>query len=646
MSDDAVRALAERAGLVVHWRDYRDHPQEVSPETLRAVLAAMGLDASSDAAIHDSEWHLAETVQAPDFVTGTVGEPFRIDGAGPARLVLEDGSTHDVDPHHVVVDLPGYHRLLVAGRSLTLAVAPHAAPSVRTLSGRDRIWGVAVQLYALRGEAPRGFGDFGALARFATSAAQAHADALAVSPAHALFAADSHRYSPYAPSSRDFLNILYGDPGGDAEPGGDALVDWPVASAARLERLRAGYARFAGDPAFDGFVAEQGEPLRLHALYEAIDAECRAAGSTGGWQSWPERFRDPAAPDVAAFAAAHADTVRFHLWLQWLADTGLEAAQAAARAGGMAVGLVSDLAVGLDPGGSHAWSRRDELIAGLTIGAPPDGLGPDGQGWGITGFSPIALRRLGFEPYLRTLRTALRHAGGVRIDHALGLGRLWVIPQGASPTQGCYMRYPEDDMLRLLALEAHRARALIVGEDLGTVPDGFRDRLAGHHLLGMSILPFERWHDGGFADPAYYRPVSAAMTSTHDLPPIAGWWEGNDLAWREKIGVAVESRDERADSRGKFWQRAIWSGGMQGDAPPPEQPERAVDAAIAIVAGAASELAVIPAEDLLGLVEAPNIPGTTDQHPNWRRRYPADAETLFADPAVARRTESLRAHRP
>lgn len=646
MSDDAVRALADRAGLVVHWRDYIDRPQEVSPETLRTVLAAMGLDASSDAAIRDSEQHLSDTVLAPDFVTGTVGEPFHVDASGPARLVLEDGTIHDVDPRHIVIDLPGYHHLLVGAQSLTLAVAPRAAPSVRTLSGRDRLWGIAVQVYALRRQRPRGFGDFGALARFATAAARAGADALAVSPAHALFAAAPDRYSPYAPSSRDCLNILYADPGDDTEPGGDTLIDWAAASPARFDRLRAGYARFAGDPGFDAFAAAEGEPLRLHALFEAIDGECHALSGESGWQSWPEQFRDPGSPEVATFAAAHADTVRFHLWLQWLADKGLGQAQAAAREGGMAVGLVSDLAVGLDPGGSHAWSRREELISGLTIGAPPDGLGPAGQGWGITGFSPIALRRLGFEPYLRTLRAALRHAGGVRIDHALGLGRLWVIPEGASPGDGCYMRYPLDDMLRLLALEAHRARALIVGEDLGTVPDGFRDRLASQHLLGMSILPFERWHDGGFADPAYYRPVSAAMTSTHDLPPIAGWWRGTDLDWRERLGSTVESAHERAENRARFWQRAIWSGGMHGDAPPPDEPERAVDAAIAIVASAASELTIIPAEDLLGLSEAPNIPGTTDQHPNWCRRYPAEAVTLFADPAVERRTAILRAHRP
>lgn len=646
MSDDAVRALAERAGLVIHWRDYQDQPHEVSPETLRAVLGAMGLDAGSDGAIRDSERHLAETVSAPDFVSGTVGEAFRIDEGGPARLILEDGTLHDVDPRHLVIDLPGYHRLFVGERALTLAVAPRAAPSVRTLSGRDRLWGVAVQLYALRRRQPRGFGDFGALARFASAAAAAGADALAVSPAHALFTADPDRYSPYAPSSRDFLNVLYGDPGDDAEPGGDALVDWAAASPVRLDRLRSGYARFAGDPGFDAFVATEGEPLRLHALFEAIDGVCHATSDGSGWQNWPARFRDPASPDVADFAAEHADIVRFHLWLQWLADKGLRDAQAAARAGGMAVGLVSDLAVGLDPGGSHAWSRRDELIDGLTIGAPPDGLQPAGQGWGITGFSPIALRRLGFEPYLRTLRTALRHAGGVRIDHALGLGRLWVIPQGAESAQGCYMRYPEDDMLRLLALEAHRARALIVGEDLGTVPEGFRDRLAAHHLLGMSILPFERWDDGGFSDPDHWRPASAAMTSTHDLPPIAGWWRGVDLDWREEIGIAAESRGQRAGDREKFWQRAVWSGGMHGAAPPADEPDRAVDAAIAIVAGSASELVVVPAEDLLGLVEAPNIPGTTDEHPNWRRRYPADADTLFADPAVVRRTESLRASRP
>lgn len=645
MSDDALRALATRAGLLIDWNDYRGDPRTVAPDTLRAVLAAMGLPADDEAAIRASEATLAGSGDAPAFVTGEAGEFVRIDADGPARLILEDGRGEDVDPRRVLIDLPGYHLLLVGEKALTLAIAPARAPSVAAVTGRPKAWGSAVQLYALRRHG-RGFGDFAALAEFATALGRAGADALAISPAHALFAAAPDRYSPYSPSSRDFLNILYADAGDAAEPAGDSLIDWPAAARTRLAGLRAAYAGFAGDPVFDAFVAHGGEPLRLHALFEAIDAHVVAQGGASGWRAWPEPLRDPRSDAVAAFAREQPEAVRFHLFMQWRADLGLARAQAAARDAGMAIGLVTDLAVGIDTGGSHAWSRRDELIAGLTIGAPPDGFQAEGQGWGITGFSPIALRDKGFEPYLRTLRAALRHAGGVRIDHALGLGRLWVIPDGARPLDGCYMRYPEADMLRLLALEAHRARAIIVGEDLGTVPDGFRDRLAAQHLLGMSILPFERGADGGFDDPAGWRRVSAAMTTTHDLAPIVGWWRGDDISVRQALGVIADTPDQRARDRGALWARATASGMASGDPPAADDPARAVDAAVALVGGSASELAIVPAEDLFALADAPNVPGTTEGHPNWRRRYPADADTLFADPAVRRRTASLRDQRP
>ncbi|USI71679.1 4-alpha-glucanotransferase [Sphingomonas morindae] len=639
MSDAALIRLAARAGLLAEWRDFENRPQTVAPDTLRAVLGAMGLPAGSEGEIADSSARLDARAAVPHFVTGDIHHPSPVALDGLATLTLEDGRAFECDPRQLTIHDCGYHRLRLGAHEIGLAIAPARAPSVPDLTGRDRAWGAAVQLYALRGDAPRGFGDLGQLGAFARAAAAAGADALAVSPAHALFSADPGRYSPYSPSSRDFLNILYADPEADEPAGGD-LIDWPEAAAARLAGLRRAYAAFEGDAGFDAFVAEGGAALRGHALFEALDHHFRALGHGSGWQAWPSAYHDPASPAVAEFARAEADAVRFHLFLQWRADRGLARAQAGAKQAGMAIGLISDLAVGLDTGGSHAWSRRGELIAGLTIGAPPDAFQAEGQGWGITGFSPIALEELGFLPYLRTLRTALRHAGGVRIDHALGLGRLWVIPEGARPLDGCYMRYPFEDMMRLLALEAARHRALVIGEDLGVVPEGFRDRLAERHLLGMSILLFERDNAGRFTDPRQWRRASAAMTTTHDLTPVGGWWKGVDIEWRTRLGIGAESAEARAHDRDLFAERARQSGaGDVGGS------ETAVDAGIALVARSACELAIVPAEDLFGLSEAPNMPGTIDEHPNWRRRYPAPAETLFADPAAERRTTLLREQR-
>jgi 4-alpha-glucanotransferase len=636
MSDDRLRALAMRAGLQPDWRDYRDRPQTVSPDALRAVLAAMGLPAGGGGEIADSERLLEERKLEAAFVSAVAGETIALD-PGRARLTLESGETRDIDTGSFAIDETGYHRLERDGGEIVVAVAPPRAPGARDLIGRDRGWGAALQLYSSRGREASGFGDFASLAEFARAAGHAGADALAISPAHALFTATPERFSPYAPSSRDFLNPLYAVPGAGTEPDGDALVDWVPASHARLARLRATFDAFGGDDGFDRFVREGGEPLRGHALFEAIDNHVGG----GGWMGWPEPLRDPASPAVAAFAREHDAEVRFHLWLQWRADRGLAAAQAVAREAGMGIGLIADLAVGLDAGGSHAWARRDELIAGLSIGAPPDEYQEKGQGWGITGFSPIALRARAFEPYLRTVRAALAHAGGVRIDHALGLARLWVIPDGAGSQDGCYLTYPFDDLLRLLALEATRARALVIGEDLGTVPTGLRDDLAARHLLGMGVLMFEREHDGGFSNPRHWRPAAAAMTTTHDMTPVAGWWTGVDRGWRARIGQDADGEDKRAHDRAKLWDRARWEGVAHGEMPAADDPAPAVDAAIGLVAISSCEMAIVPAEDLFALDQAPNLPGTTDEHPNWRRRLPADAETLFADPAVQARAAIL-----
>jgi 4-alpha-glucanotransferase len=611
----ALYRRARAAGIERRWTDAAGVERVASDETLAAVLEALGEQ--------DDE---AE----PPLVTAELGEPVRL----PSGRILPG------------FDAPGYYD----AEGVTVAVAPKRAWTLADAAPNRRLWGVAVQLPSLRDRRGEPYGDFVSLARFAEGAGRAGADALAISPVHALFPADPARYGPYGPSTRLFLNVLFADPGSTSGAAGDgALIDWQQAIPERMMRLRRLYeARDNSTRAeVEAFRRKQGEALERHARYDVLYAHFLAERGLRGWQDWPARYRDPAGEAVATFAREQADEVDFHIFLQWLADRGLAAAQAAARRSGMAIGLVADMAVGMDPGGSHGWSARGDLLSGLSVGAPPDPLGPDGQDWGITTFSPPALRRTGFRDFIATIRAALRHAGGIRIDHALGLKRLWVVPHGFPATQGAYLAFPERDLMRLLALESWRAKAIVVGEDLGTIPPGFREVMAARGLLGMRVLWFERTRRGGFKPPDKWDPDAAAMTSTHDLPTVAGWWCGRDIEWTWRTGRSspfaspAEAHAARAKERRRLW-RAIGDGGRQ---PPKDQPERAVTAAVVQAGRSRCRLALIPAEDLLGVTEQPNLPGTVDEHPNWRRRLPGVVEEMLDAPEVQERVRRLEAAR-
>jgi 4-alpha-glucanotransferase len=515
------------------------------------------------------------------------------------------------------------------------------------------MWGVAAQTYSLRRAGDGGIGDAGAVRDLVEGAARHGADVVALSPLHSLFASDPARHSPYSPSSRLFFNPLYADPsivfGSDrvapfVQPGHEALeaaplIDWAQAGAAKFAMLRGLFDDFAardlasGTPLaadFERFVHEGGEALHAHALFEALYAE-----RPGNWTRWPTGWRQPR--DVAA--------VRYHLFLQWLTARSFAAVQTAARAAGMRIGLVSDLAIGMDRAGSHAWSRQSDLLLDLSVGAPPDIFNPRGQDWGLTTFSPYALVTRGFEPFLATLRAALRHAGGVRIDHIMGLMRLWLVPRGAPASEGAYLAYPLDDLLRLLALESHRHGAVVIGEDLGTVPPGFRARLRRVGISGMDVMWFERTRLT-YKKPSRWRRDAVALTTTHDLPTVAGWWSGKDIRTRRALGFgAAGEEDERKQDRVRLW-RAFASVGVAAGAPPPlDRPDAAVDAALGYAALSPSPLMLAPLEDLLGLQEQPNLPGTIDEHPNWRRRLTPAAKDLFDARHVAARAQIIAGRR-
>lgn len=653
MSDESLKRLAAEAGVAVRWKDVFGTTHDVSPETLRSVLAALGFACASDSQIDDALGRLAEErLILPPLVTATCGEKvFFPASAGKYELRLEDGRVFAGDAEAVAggctipaILEPGWHAVSINGSAAQLAVAPRACPPLSGLVSGGRAYGLAAQLYGLRDSQDGGFGDFAALAILASEAAAHGAQCIAISPVHAQFSADPDRFAPYAPSSRVALNVLHANAPGQAEPTLDGLINWPHAARFKLQSLRAAFDRARNNPvawaAFAAFRRERGPALELHARFEALHEKFFGTQGVWHWQDWDAAYHDPLSDAVRDFAATHAASVDFHAWAQYQAFAGLADAQAAARSAGMGIGLIADLAVGVDSGGSQSWASPDEMLHGLSIGAPPDLLQKRGQNWGLTALSPRGLRATGYQSFIDMLRFTLQSAGGIRIDHAMGLHRLWVIPEGADGRDGAYIHYPETDLLGLIALHAGRANALIIAEDLGTLPEGFQWRLAQMGILGMRILQFEKDQSGQFHPPANWTAQAAAMTSTHDLPTLAGWWSGRDLAWRDRFGLARDAAaeaDERDAERSQLWGAMCSSGAAHGDIPTPDNTAPAVDAAIAHTAGSACELMILPLEDALGLVEQPNIPGTNAEHPNWRRLLPAKAATMLREPSVAAR---------
>ncbi|WP_298216311.1 4-alpha-glucanotransferase [Acidocella sp.] len=611
--------------------------QTVSDASLRAILEALGED--------------GEARSPPPLVTSWLDEPVLLPcRPGAARLRLEDGATMDMTLEEQgrqallpAIGTPGYHRLETRTHAFTVAVAPRRGFSLEDAGQGAKLWGLTVQLYALRRARDGGIGDFEALKSFAQAAAKQGASALLLSPVHAMFTSDVTRYAPYSPSSRVALNVLHIAREGRDEAGD--LIDWPAASRRKLALLRRDFEVVTDWRGLEAFRAQGGVGLERHAIFEALAEHFGALGGTScDWRTWPEAYRDPDSSAVRDFMAAHAQTVAFHAWLQWRAAQGLAGAQNAMRGAGARIGLIADLAVGTDPSGSHCWSRQDEVLGGLELGAPPDLFNREGQGWGITAFSPAGLRRSGFAGFLEMVRHALHHAGGLRVDHALGLMRLWVIPPGRGPAEGAYLAMPFPDLLRLLVLESHRHRAVLVGEDLGTVPAGFQPQLAAAGIGGMRVMWFERTRSG-FRAPARWTPEAAAMTTTHDLPTVAGWWTGRDLEWRARLGLAAESKPERAAARRALWTAFRKSGATSAPQPAEDDPLPVTAAASQHIGKTACHIALLPVEDALSSREAPNLPGSTTEHPNWRRRLPGTAQELFSRPDLRARLAALHTAR-
>jgi 4-alpha-glucanotransferase len=541
-----------------------------------------------------------------------------------------------------------------------------------------RAWGIGCQLYALRSKRNWGIGDFEDLARFAEIAAAAGADFVGVNPLHALFTAAPERSSPFSPSNRLFLNPLYiavdkapgfaGMKDALAPPEGlheTELIDYRHVGASKIKallilfRIFQTHGKKTDHKAYERFVAERGTSLYLHALFEALSEAMVQLGNGPTWHGWPEEYAHPGTDAVRAFAEEQQERVAFHTWLQWLADKQLVAAQKRARKAGLRIGFYLDLAVGVSPDGSATWSDRDLIVPTARIGAPPDYFNEAGQDWGLAPLSPAALVERGFEPYREAIDAALRHAGAIRIDHAMSLYRLFWIAEGLTAADGLYVRYPFHAMLKTLGAVSQARHAIVIGEDLGVVPPGFREVMQRTEIQSYRVFFFEKYDDF-FTPPVHYPREALACLTIHDLHTLAGWWSGHDIEVRHAIGMVegvdrFRLREERAHWRrrllGLLDEQGLLPDGMEpflraeAEAPT-EMPESLAVALHVAIARAPSRLVVVQAEDLTGAVEQVNIPGTTTEHPNWRRKLNVDLEALADSPLFNAITEAMRRERP
>jgi 4-alpha-glucanotransferase len=623
-----VASLAQARGVAERYLDFRGEERIVSLATRGAILRAMGIDVDDPLAIAR-----AAAVAAL-----------------PAEAVVDPASRCFEQPE------------LTAG---------------------GRCWGLAIQLYSLRSAANWGMGDFGDLARLARLAAGEGADFLGLNPLHAGFTADPAHCSPYSASSRHFLNVLY--------IAVDALPDLAVCAEARarlgertfqeeIRRLRStdlvdyeGVARLkleilrllhqcfrdreigsgtARARAFEQFQAVRGTPLGRHAVFEALDGQMRRRyGAVGGWQAWPAPYRDPESPAVKAFAEDAAVEVEFHAWLQWIAESQLAGAARVAREAGMSIGLYGDYAVGANPGGSETWSDPGRYCVAASIGAPPDRLALKGQDWGLAVPDPQAMAADRGRAFALLMQENMRHFGALRVDHVMALYRLWWVPRGMAASEGGYVHYPVRQLFESVAAASRAAGCLVIGENLGTVPAEVDRAMADYRVYGYKLLFFERDADGQFTAPAEWSRDALASVSTHDLPTLRAWWEGTDIELRARLGMYPPDLDPAGLSaeRQRDRESLIEAMAVAGVRPrwPVERFEPAFAAAVhAFVASTRSALLAVQAEDLLGMVEPVNIPGTHGEYPNWRRKLSGSLEELLHGEAARPIVHAVRSLRP
>lgn len=691
LSDPVLSELAAALGIATEFWDWKGRLTEVTDATVVAILAAMDIDAADhDHAVaalqahHQRPW----TRLLPPCVVMQQGRPHRVQAHLPhgeeIRLAvrLEDGGWRDVpqvvddEPPRWVdgvltgqasfelpADLPlGYHRLqgtVAAGQTeVTLVVSPPFLGFPAAM-GAKRVWGYATQLYSITSEGSWGIGDLLDLADLATwSATQQYAGLVLVNPLHAAEPMPPLEPSPYLPTSRRYVNPLYIRPEAvpeyaeldepararitaakaalGTELAGEELIVRDKIWLAKIQALATIFdhgLRPARRMAFNDFLRREGRGLTQFATWSAL---VNAYGED--WRQWPAPLRRPSSPEVVAFAEEHNDQIVFYAWLQWIADDQLRAAHSTARESGMRVGIMNDLAVGVGPRSAEAWTYGNLFAEGIGVGAPPDHFNQTGQDWGQAPWRPDRLDELSYAPFRTMVAGLLRHSGGIRVDHIMGLFRLWWIPEGRSPGEGAYVRYNHEAMVGILALEAHRAGALVVGEDLGVVEPWVRDYLRDRGILGTSIAWFERDHEGRPLPPEAWREYCLASVTTHDLPPTAGYLAGEHIRLQHRLGLLTESLaselETAARERTLFIDVLRERGFLTAD---PAATEDIVEALHRYLVATPSRVLCAALTDAVGDRRTQNQPGTIDEYPNWRvplsgpDGQPLSLEQLYRD---------------
>ncbi|MDR4479463.1 MAG: 4-alpha-glucanotransferase [Nitrospira sp.] len=741
---DLLHLLASRAGISPDYYDIAGTLHLTSDDTRRAILSAMGFQVASVEALAQellawdeapwqqpcdptlilqqgygpTQWAFRPTLAEEEeqhvtvawHLTDEKGTIIHREEAGPDLAAQEVRSLAGRRMVRfelpLVPDLPlGYYDLSVVTVGSTVAtkgtlrvvVAPSHCYVPEEMARGGRVWGLAVQLYALRSQTNWGVGDFTDLSRLVEWAGQElGAGIIGLNPLHALKNSRPHHLSPYAPTSRLFLNELYIDldrlPEYHTSPDAQRLrnssefqkelervrtadlLDSEFVVKAKRTMLDLTYRQFLKDnyagtePSLeptsargwllDRFIRDEGESLEQFALFQVLEEERRLIElSPKLWPEWPVQYRTPGSPALREFARRHRKRVRFFQYMQWVAADQLRAAKSRAAQVHMTVGLYPDLALGSDRNGAEAWMLQDVLALGADCGAPPDAFAPQGQNWGFAPFHPLRLKSTGYRSFIELLRKTLRQGGAIRVDHVMMLFRLFWVPRGLSAEVGAYVEYPAEDLLRILALESTRARTLVIGEDLGTVPDYVREQLARYHILSYRVFYFERNGDGTCKAPSAYPDQSLAVVTTHDLPTLTGYWTGEDIRLRARLGMyvneeavqqALEARmRDRGQILGALHAAGLLPSGLsdQSDQVPAMTPAlcRAIHA---YLASSPAWIVMANLDDVIGEAMQMNLPGTLDAYPNWSRKLSLSLEELQRDERVQSLAAAVRVHRP
>ncbi|EOZ5530938.1 4-alpha-glucanotransferase [Vibrio metschnikovii] len=708
---NALKQVAEMARIADSYVSAWGDEATVSDDTIRRLLASLGYDTTNDQTLlasaqkkHNKEVldpvlviSEGDAIEVPLYLGVSARESefnWRIEteqgevleGYLQSQIVRDERA----EGGPLVFALPsglawGYHTLLVTRKrrkapyTMTLIIAPRACYKQPALLQGKKLWGPSIQLYTLRTQHNWGMGDFGDLKQLVADIASRGGDFVGLNPIHSLFPANPEGASPYSPSSRRWLNILYIDVSSVPEFALSAEAQQQVGSQdfqQRLQKVRethwVNYTEVAElkmsvlpllfnefkrrhldnntdrARAFLAFVEQGGESLVHQAAFDALHTDLHAQDNqVWGWPVFPEKYRHFDNAAVQKYIEEHRERVHLYMYLQWVADTQINEVQALADEKGMAVGLYRDLAVGVADSGAETWADNGSLVLDASIGAPPDVLGPLGQNWGLPPLNPQTLHATAYDAYIKLLRANMKHCGALRIDHVLGLLRLWWIPKGENATQGAYIYYPVKDMLAILSLESHRHQCSVIGEDLGTVPDEIVALLRDAGVHSYKVFFFETSkEDGGFISPTHYAEQSMAALCTHDMPTLRGFWHCDDLKMGREIGLYPDEAQlqelftDRLKCKQGILNSVDWHGylpaGIGRDAQLVPMDSYLSEALQLHVAAGSSALLSVQLEDWLEMDKPVNIPGTVNEYPNWRRKLSMNLDEIFARDDVNR----------